>query len=161
MRIRQTTPEDMPTVLDIYAYAREQMKSNGNPTQWGNNRPSVRVIQQDIKQKVGYAIEENNQIHAVFSFILGEDSTYQNIEAGSWLNDEPYGTLHRVASDGSKRGVLKEILNFCESKINNIRVDTHENNIVVQKILKQCGYIYCGVIYVDDGTPRLAYHKSL
>lgn len=30
----------------------------------------------------------------------------------------------------------------------------------MQKLLEKYGYIKCGIIHVEDGTPRIAYQKS-
>ena len=38
-----------------------------------------------------------------------------------------------------------------------IRVDTHEGNIPMRKMLEKQGFVYCGVIHLADGSPRVAY----
>ncbi len=35
MRIRKSTERDFERMMEIYAYAREQMAQTGNPNQWG------------------------------------------------------------------------------------------------------------------------------
>ena len=50
-------------------------------------------------------------------------------------------------------------LSFCETKISNIRVDTHNDNKIMQYLLEKHGYQKCGIIYVKDGSPRIAYQK--
>lgn len=160
MTIRPTTMADWDAVQAIYAYAREQMRQNGNPTQWGNDRPLADSIRQDIENGNHYMIESDGQIVGVFAFVLGEDPTYTVIE-GAWLNDAPYGTLHKVAGNGIQRGILRYCLDFCEAQIANVRVDTHQNNTIMRHLLQQYGYRECGIIYVDDGTPRIAYQKEI
>ena len=160
MTIKKSTMKYIDDIMEIYSYAREQMKKNGNPTQWGDNRPSRKTIENDIQLGNSYMIEENGIICGVFSFVLGEDKTYQVIE-GKWLNDDQYGTIHRVASNGRVKGILEFCLRFCEDKISNIRVDTHEDNKIMQHLLEKNGYIKCGIIYVDDGSPRIAYQKCV
>ena len=49
MNIRKPDMSDLDSILHIYAYARQQMKKNGNPTQWGNDKPDPETIIQDIK----------------------------------------------------------------------------------------------------------------
>lgn len=159
MIIRPTTMEDWDAVQEIYAYAREQMRQNGNPTQWGDNRPLEGSIRQDIEAGNHYVVDHDGQIVGVFAFVLGEDPTYAVIE-GAWLNDKPYGTLHKVASNGKASGVLACCLNFCEQQTANVRVDTHRDNAVMRHLLQKYGYHECGIIYVDDGTPRIAYQKE-
>jgi RimJ/RimL family protein N-acetyltransferase len=40
-------------------------------------------------------------------------------------------------------------------------VDTHQDNVVMQRILEKLGFTYCGIIFVANGTPRLAYQKKI
>lgn len=159
MEIRKSVMEDLEEILGVYAYAREVMKRTGNPNQWKDTNPKRETIVLDIENGNHYTVWEDGQICGVFSFIIGEDSTYSYIE-GEWLNDEIYGTVHRVASSGKKKGVLDEILHFCESKISNVRIDTHDDNKIMQHLLDKNGYKECGIIYVQDGSPRWAYQKK-
>ena len=39
-----------------------------------------------------------------------------------------------------------------------LRADTHANNIYMQRALTATGFVRCGTIYTEDGTPRLAYY---
>lgn len=161
MTIRPANDNDLQSINDIYCHAREQMILSGNPNQWGNDKPSPETIKADIAQRQSYVIINSSNIYGVFAFIIGSDPTYQIIENGSWLNDEPYGTIHRVASNGQMKGILAEVLTFCEHKINNIRIDTHEDNQIMQHLLQKYGYTKCGHIYVEDGTQRIAYQKKV
>ena len=39
-------------------------------------------------------------------------------------------------------------------------MDTHGDNKVMQNLLKKNGFVYCGIIHVEeDNDPRLAYEK--
>lgn len=160
MTIKTAVMDELGEILEIYAFAREQMKNSGNKKQWGNNQPSLETIKEDIGKNQMYVIRDEDSICGVFSFIMGIDPTYQKIDDGAWLNDEPYGTIHRVASAGKRPGILPQVLQFCEDKIANIRIDTHEDNKIMQHILEREGYKKCGRIYVEDGSPRIAYQKS-
>lgn len=160
MNIRKSTVSDLENILRIYAHAREQMKTNGNPKQWGDNRPAPEVVVRDIENENSYVIEASGKICGVFALVTGDEPTYQIIE-GKWLNDKPYGTVHRIASDNSVKGILEHSLAYCEKKIGNIRIDTHADNQIMQHLLAKYGYTKCGTIYVEDGTPRIAYQKAL
>ena len=46
-----------------------------------------------------------------------------------------------------------------ENKIGYIRIDTHEDNYVMQNALAKQGFRRCGIIYVEDGTTRIAYDR--
>lgn len=157
--IRTATMADLPEILKIYEYARNFMAKTGNPTQWGNYFPPRDLLEEDIPLGRLFVYEGNGKLCGVFAFIIGDDPTYSIIEQGQWLSDTPYGTLHRVASDGSEHGFLGKCLEFCEQKISHIRIDTHENNVVMQKAIAKNGFTKCGIIYTDDGSPRIAFEK--
>ncbi len=159
MNIRKSTNEDLDALLGIYEYAREQMRLNGNPTQWGNNNPPIETIKRDIESGNSYVVEKDGEICGTFALILGKEPTYAVIKDGSWLNDEEYGVIHRVASNGKEKGIVFTCLAYCESKIDNVRIDTHEDNKIMQHLLEKAGYQRCGTIFVEDGTPRIAYQK--
>ena len=160
LKYRKTTVEDLPDVMPIYENARRFMVANGNPDQWINGYPAVEHIKADIDRGVSYVgVTQSGEIAVVFSFILGDDPTYAVIE-GEWLNSEPYGTIHRIASAGIMRNVGDDVIEFCASMINNLRADTHYNNHVMQQLLLRNGFSHCGTIYLLDGRPRLAYHRE-
>ena len=157
MKIRKAEEKDLERILKVYAIAREYMRKTGNPTQWGTDKPQMSLLESDIEKGELFVGEENGEIHFVFAFILGEDPTYTYIENGSWLSDEPYGTIHRIASDGVVKGAVKSAVEFGKEIINNIRIDTHENNKTMQHVLEKLGFSRCGIIYLEDGDPRIAY----
>lgn len=139
MTIRLATTADLPAISAIYAFARTQMAKDNNPDQWGKSHPALELLEADIAAKHLYVIEEAGNIGGVFAFILGEDPTYQQIE-GSWLNDQPYGTIHRIAGNGKVKGVFNKALAFCEQLEPNIRIDTHQNNKRMQHLIEKNGF---------------------
>ena len=48
MQIRKATIEELDEIMKIYAFARNFMAEHGNPTQWGQNKPSKEQIESDI-----------------------------------------------------------------------------------------------------------------
>lgn len=156
MEIKLSNLSDIDKINEIYIHARNFMKETNNPIQWGDVEPSKDKIIGKIKEGKHYSIFYNDELVGCFSFIIGKDPTYNYIE-GSWLNNEEYGTIHSLASSGKIKGIFHVIKEFCLTKVNNIRIDTHEDNIVMQNILSKEGFKYCGVIYLLNGDPRLAY----
>ena len=157
MNIRKAKHNDMDKILEIYAYARSFMKQTGNPTQWGDTYPKEEMLWDDIEKGNLYVCEENNVITGVFAFIIGVEPTYLYIEDGNWKSDEPYGTVHRIASAEGKTGIFDFCIDFCKYKIGNVRIDTHFDNKIMQKLIERKGFERSGVIYVEDGSPRIAY----
>lgn len=158
--IRPAGLEDLPLVMEIYDYARAFMRANGNVTQWVNGYPSEELIRQEIQDGHSFVCTDGDgEIVGTFCFILGDDPTYQQIYDGAWLNDEPYGVIHRMGTNGKRKGIAEACLNWSFQHSGNIRVDTHRDNLVMQHILEKNGFKRCGIIYVRDGTERIAYQK--
>lgn len=158
--IRNAETADLPVILEIYAHAREFMARTGNPTQWADGYPSEALLREDIENHNLYVVEEAGRVCGVFAFIIGPDETYARIEQGGWLLKSEYGTIHRVAGDGAVHGLLQRVVSYCEKKIPHLRIDTHQDNQIMQHVILKCGFSRCGIIYVSDGSPRIAYEKA-
>ena len=163
MKIRHSTEDDLSQIMKIYEYARRFMAEHGNPDQWGpTNWPPEELIRSDIKNNNSYACVHNGRIVAAFFFTQGKDiePAYHVIEDGTWLDDGPYGVVHRLAGDGTVSGVGSFCLKWAFEQCGHLRIDTHGDNLVMQNLLKKCGFTYCGIIHVlEDDYPRLAYEK--
>lgn len=155
--IRKAGGDDLRVVLAIYETAREYMKEHGNPTQWGDDYPAVEMLEADIARGELFVFERDGMIHGAFAFIIGDDPTYRVIEDGAWQNDRPYGAIHRVAGDGKVKGMFHHCANFCKAAISDLKIDTHQDNETMQRAVIKEGFIPCGRIYAEDGTPRIAY----
>lgn len=164
--IRLATLNDLPEILEIYDYARQFMRAQGNPTQWGDSHPEKEILEDDINNGNLFVIEGDNfdadekfdgSIDGVFAFIIGEDSTYDIIDNGQWASNNTYGTIHRVASAKGASGIVTATIDYCKAMHPYIRIDTHEKNLVMQHLIKKSGFKKSGIIYAYDGSPRLAY----
>ena len=160
-RMRRTRPEDIDAVMALYDVGRERMRATGNTEQWTGGYPHRHMIEEDVKLGRSYVYEEDGVLHAVFALIWGEDPTYAEIDGG-WLSDKtPYGTVHRIATDGQLPGLGSYCLNWCLEQCGSIRIDTHEDNVLMRRTLEKLDFAYCGTILCDEGTPRCAYQKDL
>ena len=157
--IRHTVYEDLDRIAEIFDSARKRMKEAGNPDQWRDDRPSMDKIEKDIEDNNSYVVVENDKVVATFAFVPGIEETYLEID-GAWLDDEPYGTIHRIASDGSIKGIFDLVMDFTEGFGIDIRIDTHKDNMAMRHLIEKHGFVYCGIIIVDDLTPRLAFQKK-
>ena len=157
--IRHAAEQELPRILEIYDTARQFMRSQGNMAQWINGYPSPQLLRQDIAQGNLYVMEDERGIYGVFAFIMGEDPTYAHID-GAWRDTAaPYGTIHRIGSDGTHRGVLHECVAWCLARTGHLRIDTHADNHVMQRCILREGFSRCGVIYVADGSARVAFER--
>ena len=159
MKIRKATLDDIDSLIKLYEHARQEMIKNNNPLQWGNTEPSTDKLISRIKDGNHYIVEKDGVFCGAFSAITGRDPTYTHI-VGKWLNDNPYITIHTIASNNKEKGVLKAAIDFGFTLENTVRIDTHENNAIMKYLLEKYGFTYCGVIYLENSEPRHAYMKT-
>lgn len=161
LTIRHTSQADVDRVMEILDIARRFMWSVGNTSQWPEGYPSRETIERDVEQGHSYVCcNGEGMTVATFCFAPGPDATYAKIEDGDWLNDRHYHVIHRIASDGSAHGVAGQIISWCRQREENLRIDTHSDNKVMQSLLESNGFVRCGIIHVADGTPRIAYQSA-
>ena len=166
MKIRHSTEKDFDRMMQIYGFARKFMAEHGNPNQWGPTHwPPEELIRADIREGHSYVcLNDEGKVIGTFFFIHGEDiePTYRRISEGKWLEDSPYGVVHRIAGDGSEKGIGAFCINWAFEQCGHLRIDTHGDNIVMQNLVTKAGFVLCGTIYVEeDDYPRLAYEKSV
>lgn len=162
MTIRKAEPKDLNIILKILEHARNYMKENNNPNQWGDNHPAVEIIEEDIKNSIGYVcLDEENNIVGYFCFYVGIEEDYNEIYEGNWLNDKEYAVIHRIATMSNKKGVGSFCMRYCFDKYKNIKIDTSKDNIPMQKLLEKEGYTKCGTIHLRrNGGERIAFQKT-
>ena len=160
MTIRPATYKDIPQIMETLDHARTIMRANGNTAQWINGYPSEELMKSEVAAGHCFVcVNHADEVLATFCFILGIDHTYLRIYDGAWLNDEPYGVIHRMGTNGKERGVAAACMDWCFKQCANIRVDTHKDNTVMQHVLANFGFQPCGIIFTDDGTERIAYQR--
>ena len=157
MIIRPATPADREAILAIYDVARQFMRENGNLYQWAGGYPPASLIDQDIRDGHSLVCEEAGELLGVFCYFNGLDPTYDHIE-GAWLNDRPYGVIHRIAVTAHRRGVAAACYDWALARCDDLRIDTHADNKPMQRSLQKYGFTPCGTIYLANGDPRIAYH---
>lgn len=161
LQIRKAEEKDVDVLLRIFDRARAYMRDTGNPTQWREGYPSESSLRKDMAEGNCYCVvDPAGRVVGTFALVSGEDPNYQKMYAGSWLNDRPYATIHRLAADGSCRGVADACFSWVISRCDNLRADTHADNKILQHILGKYGFVYCGIVHVANGTERLAYQRT-
>lgn len=170
MKLRKSTKRDISRIMEIINDAKALLKSL-NIDQWQNGYPNEEQIENDIKNNESYVVlNDENIIMATVMFTTKKESTYKLVEKGKWITDEnlPYGVIHRLAMAKEFRGngVAKFTFNklheeLKEKNIKSLKIDTHEDNIGMQSLIKKMGYKYCGIIYTNYGAKRLAFEKVI
>lgn len=161
------TAEDLPQIGEIVRHAREDMEKDEIP-QWQGDYPAEIDFQEDIGRGDCYVVKKEGKVLAVGVLKLGEEPSYRLIQDGNWSTEEPYGTIHRLAAarEAKRQGAAGRLFDgmerICrEQGMKSIRIDTHRKNLKMQAWIRKQGFLPCGTIFVEDGTPRDAFEKSL
>ena len=167
MEFRKAIETDIPDIMHIIAQAQAYFKAQGID-QWQNGYPNEEIIKNDILSGRNYVLIDGDKIAATVSVSFDGEKTYDTIYEGNWITTAEYSVIHRMAVDNAYKGLglSAQIIEFAsmlskEKDIFSIKVDTHEDNISMQKALKKNGFQYCGIIYLEDGNKRVAFEKTL
>ena len=158
--IRKAEFTDLPQILKIYEDAREFMRQTGNPNQWWDYHPAESILREDIPKGQLDVWEEDGKLLASFAYIPGIDPTYLQIDGPGWLNEEPYGVIHRIAVAQRGQGLIAKIFDWALERCPNLRIDTHVDNQPMRRALEKYGFQYCGIIRIFNGDERIAFHKA-
>lgn len=159
MTIRNAKINEARLIKDIYEGAKLFMRASGNMHQWTGDYPSVELIERDISNGNCFVYEEENEILGVFCLFEGPDITYGRIDNGSWMSDTDYYVIHRIAMKAHGKGIAQKCFDFGMSKNGHLRIDTHKDNVPMQRALLKYGFQKCGIIYLESGDERIAFEK--
>ena len=168
MKFMKAEVKDIPKIMEIIKDAQNYLRENGID-QWQNNYPNPEVLKEDIANGNSYLIKDDSKIIATAAIIFGEDKTYNYIEDGEWVTEKgKYGVIHRaaVAENYKGKGIASRFFKETEKMAAekgavSIRIDTHQENNSMQRLIEKEGFKYCGIIYTADGSKRLAYEKLI
>ena len=168
MEIRKTQRQDWEAVLGVYEEAKRYFRKEGI-CQWQDGYPNRESLEKDCRDGISYVVEEEGQVIATAAVSFGRDKSYDAIYEGNWISREKeYGIVHRIAVLEKKKGqgIAGRILQWaeemcCSLGARYIRIDTHEDNISMQRLLEKSGYQRCGIIYLEDGSGRAAFEKEI
>lgn len=149
--------------MTVFEQAKRFMRQNGNLRQWTGGYPSREILAADIASGSSFVcLDDEGTLVGTFCFRYGEapEPTYAAIYDGAWLNDKPYGVIHRIASAGVTGGIFTACLAWCREYVDNIRIDTHRDNRVMQELLMRHGFTRCGIIYLANGDERIAFQRD-
>jgi GNAT superfamily N-acetyltransferase len=170
MNIQLSTFNEVPEIMLIINDAKAYLASQ-NIDQWQNGYPNAEQVENDIKNNESYVVvNDENKVMATAMFTINPEPTYKEITDGKWLKNEndTYGVVHRMAikKEFRKFGLATFMfhefhLQLLEKNIKSLKIDTHEENLGMQSLIKKLGYQYCGIIYTNYNAKRLAFEKVI
>ena len=163
---RKTRTSDINEVMEVITQGQAYLKSIG-VDQWQNGYPNEEVIKEDIAIGYGYVLECHKKIIGTVAISFDGEPWYDGIYDGKWLTNEDFLVIHRLAVSDDVRGtdvateILRQAEQLCALRgVRSIKIDTHKDNIVMQKFIKKNGFVYCGMVILGSEGERLAFEKT-
>lgn len=166
MDVRLAQEADLEVIMMIIEHARAFLREQAIP-QWQNQTgPKIATIKEDIALSQGYVLVDGTAVIGYAALLNQVEDAYTNIIRGAW--DETYleyVSIHRVAILPKRRGqglsqfFLQKMIEIALAQnYHDIRIDTHPQNIIMQRVISKAGFNYIGHIELDqiDGQ-RLAF----
>lgn len=165
MEFRQAKISDLDQIVEIIELSKKYLKET-KVDQWQDGYPAKEDLRRDIESGNSYVLTNKDEIVATTVISLDGESTYNSIFNGEWITNEDYIVMHRVAvHDKYKgKGIFKELIKEAEilalnKGISSIKIDTHRDNISMQRAVVKNDFKKCGIIYLEDGSERIAFEK--
>ncbi|NLQ13640.1 GNAT family N-acetyltransferase [Olsenella sp. KGMB02461] len=160
MVIRSARTSDLPAIMSVIECARSRMRAEGNAGQW-EGYPTEHTILDDISSGAFYVfVDDGSEVHGCFSLAAGPDPDYGDID-GAWIDDSPYGVIHRVATDNTFSHAMAQIVAFAKDQgFYHLRIDTNGHNVTMKAVLERLGFVCCGQLRRWREGPWVAYELS-
>ncbi|MBS5633594.1 MAG: GNAT family N-acetyltransferase [Clostridiales bacterium] len=164
--LTKAMPGDEALCMEIIADGRQFQQEQGF-VQWTEAYPALPDIAEDIKTQRAYLLREDGEVLGYLCLDFDGEPAYDAITGGSWLCDEPYAVLRRLALNarGRGRGLTRVLFDLAaersrEQGIRCLRADTDPENARMQHILEKVGFEKRGII-IFQGSGKFAYEKRI
>lgn len=165
MEFRKSAIKDIDEIMKVINEAKSYFKEN-NINQWQDGYPNKEVILSDIKNEESFVVINDNKVIGTVVISFRGEKTYNEIYEGTWLSNNDYAVIHRIAISNDFKGfgigtrIIEEAQKLAfERNLNSIKIDTQKDNISMQKLLIKNNFKYCGLIYLEDKSERVAFEK--
>lgn len=164
--LTKAMPGDEALCMEIIADGRQFQQEQGF-VQWTEAYPALPDIAEDIETHRAYLLREDSEVLGYLCLDFDGEPAYDAITGGSWLCDEPYAVLRRLALNarGRGRGLTRVLFDLAaersrEQGIRCLRADTDPENARMQHILEKVGFEKRGII-IFQGSGKFAYEKRI
>lgn len=168
LALRGSIESDMAQLTGMLEDAIALLAMN-NIDQWQNGTISSEILLDAIMHDQAFVWEQRDSTGiAGFCVLDTYDELYENLAEGEWTVPGSYLAIHRVMVSQHLRGRKVTTQMFLDIKkmgiVNNVdslRIDTHPDNIMMQKTLKRNGFVRTGLLFMPSGSSRYTYEFDL
>ena len=155
---------DEALCMEIIADGRQFQQEQGF-VQWTEAYPILPDIAEDIETQRAWLLREGDTVLGYLCLDFDGEPAYDAITGGSWLCDEPYAVLRRLALNARGRGLTRVLFDLAaersrEQGITYLRLNTGLQNSRMQHILEKVGFEKRGII-IFQGSGKFAYEKRI
>lgn len=168
MRVRPATEDDISDIINLTSRIKEEYFERNNIPQWQGNYPSEEMFVKDLSAGRLFVMYMGECLIGFASMEVANDPNYEKIENGSWLSNSPYVVVHRfgINPDWHRMGMGSALIALADKlaearEVKSIKCDTHEANLGMIGLLTKAGFTRCGIIHIEDGSPRAAFEKII
>jgi len=167
--IRPARTADLDAILRIVESGRKFLEEQDLPQWQAGTGPSRAGIESYIQRQIGYVLMVEGQVVGYAALVPSPDGAPPLTEGKYEGVHDNYAAIHQVAIDTAYRGrglagqfmrdmvTVAGILGYQD-----IRIDTHRGNVIMQKIILGTGFTYRGVMHLPiPNGERLAYQMLL
>ena len=156
---RRAVPEDMDALLDILEQAKAYLRESG-VDQWQEGYPNREALLADMEAGRGWIFECEGRPAGYECISMSPEECYRDID-GAWLTEgENYAVIHRAmaAADFRHTKLASEMFSLAEDLAagmgrQSVRVDTHRDNMAMNRLCEKLGYTFCGVVDLSSVDP--------
>ena len=158
--IRKASEQDLVSIDYLAKIVREDMLKNGL-MQWTGNYPSYEYFYQDCLKEGLFVYVLDGKIVASVTVLPENDPPYKEVK---WESDKAL-VIHRIIVSPfyQRQGIARRLFEFdiAKGKLEGyeaIKIDTHPDNIKMQKLLATFNFVYRGYL---SSINRYAYERLL
>lgn len=162
--LTKAMPGDEALCMKIIADGRQFQQEQGF-VQWTEAYPILPDIAEDIETQRAWLLREGDTVLGYLCLDFDGEPAYDAITGGSWLCDEPYAVLRRLALNARGRGLTRVLFDLAaersrEQGITYLRLNIVLQNSRMQHILEKVGFEKRGII-IFQGSGKFAYEKRI
>ena len=162
--LTKAMPGDEALCMEIIADGRQFQQEQGF-VQWTEAYPILPDIAEDIETQRAWLLREGDTVLGYLCLDFDGEPAYDAITGGSWLCDEPYAVLRRLALNARGRGLTRVLFDLAaersrEQGITYLRLNIGLQNSRMQHILEKVGFEKRGII-IFQGNGKFAYEKRI
>lgn len=165
MELRKAKGDELDTAMALIDQAKAFLKQQG-VDQWQSGYPDRDCIAADIAAEKGYFCVEDGTVAGYLCIDFDGEPAYASLN-GTWLTQETYVVVHRMALDDrvKGRGLASRVFALVEELargkgVHSFKVDTDRDNRIMRHLLEKNGFSYCGTIRFDN-SEKVAFEKRI